>query len=225
MQPGGTQINIKEHLTKISKNDNFPKDHVNYLKQLKASGFEPKVIYDIGASVLYWTKHAEALWPEATIVLFDAFRPAEFLYKGYKYHMGVLSDKDDEVVKFYVNDMYPAGNSYYREIGTFGNVFPKENYVLYTTERLDSVVEENEFPLPDLVKLDVQGSEKDIIAGGLKTISHAKHLIVELQCVEYNEGAPNVEETLPYIESLGWKCTAPLFCDNGPDGDYGFTRI
>jgi hypothetical protein len=86
-------------------------------------------------------------------------------------------------------------------------------------------VEENDFPLPDLVKIDVQCSEKYIIAGGLNTISHAKHLIVELQSIEYNEGAPNVDETLPYIESLGWKCTAPLFCNNGPDGDYGFTRI
>ena len=225
MATDGTSMNLQEHLTKISKHDDFPKDHVNYLKQLKESGFEPKVIYDIGANVLYWTRHARELWPEADIVLFDAYRPVEFLYSGYKHHIGVLSDKDDEVVKFYINDMYPGGNSYYREIGSYRNIFPKENYALYKTERLDSVVEENEFPLPDLVKLDVQGSEKDIIAGGLHTLSHAKHLIVELQTIEYNEGAPNMEETLPYIESLGWKCTAPLFCNNGPDGDYGFTRI
>ena len=40
----------------------------------------------------------------------------------------------------------------------------------------------------------------------------------------YNEGAPLVDETLPFIEKLGFNCTAPLFCDNGPGGDYGFVR-
>ena len=29
----------------------MPKDHVSYLKRLKESGFEPKVIYDIGSCV------------------------------------------------------------------------------------------------------------------------------------------------------------------------------
>jgi hypothetical protein len=81
-----------------------------------------------------------------------------------------------------------------------------------------------EFPLPDLVKIDVQGSEQDVIQGGIKTLANANHLIVEMQKVEYNKGAPLVSETLPWIESRGWKCVAPLFADNGADGDYGFVR-
>jgi hypothetical protein len=36
------------------------------------------------------------------------------------------------------------------------------------------------------------------------------------------EGAPLVGETLPFIESLGFKCVAPRFSDNGSDADYGF---
>lgn len=227
MQPGDKKdkmLTHTEYLEHLATRNTLPSDHIDYLKQLKTSGFEPKVIYDIGASILHWEKHAKTIWPDAKIILFDAYQPAEFLYKNNTYHIGVLSDKDDEVVKFYTNDRYPGGNSYYREIGSYGNMFPKDAYTLYRTERLDTVVEENDFPLPDLVKIDTQGAEKDIIKGGIKTFAHAQHLIVEMQSVEYNEGAPQVDETLPYIESLGWKCTAPLFCNNGPDGDYGFTR-
>lgn len=216
-------FDIKEHLTNWSKNGSIPDDHIAYLKELKASGFEPKVIYDIGANVLHWTREAKKLWPKAKFVLFDAYQPGEFLYKDYDYHIGVLSDVNDNVVKFYVNDIWPGGNSYYREVGSFGSVFPKDKYILYRTETLDSVVEDNEFPLPDLVKIDVQGAEKDVIAGGAKTLANAKHMLVEIQAIEYNEGAPLVDETVPYIESCGWKLTRQ-FCDNGPDADYGFVR-
>jgi FkbM family methyltransferase len=216
-------FDIREHLTNLSKNGSIPNDHISYLKELKATGFEPNVIYDIGANALFWTREAKKLWPKATFVLFDAYQPCEFLYKDHMYHIGVLSDTNDNVVKFYVNDMLSGGNSYYREIGSYGNVFPKDKYILYRTETLDSVVEDNEFPLPDLVKIDVQGAEKDIITGGLKTLANAKHMLVEMQAIEYNEGAPLVDETVPFIESCGWKLTRQ-FCDNGPDADYGFVR-
>ena len=49
-------------------------------------------------------------------------------------------------------------------------------------------------------------------------------MIVELQHIEYNQGAFMTNESLPIIESLGWKCDAPLFQNNGPDGDYSFVK-
>jgi len=91
---------------------------------------------------------------------------------------------------------------------------------------LDSVVRERGFPLPDLVKMDVQGGERDVVAGGRETLRAAEHIIAELQKTQYNEGAPLADEVREYIESaLGVACVAPLFCDNGPDGDYGFARV
>ena len=74
------------------------------------------------------------------------------------------------------------------------------------THTLDSVVKNKKFPLPDLVKIDVQGCEKDIIEGGIKTISNTAHLIVELQHEEYNLNAPLNKQTVPFIEKIGFKC-------------------
>lgn len=201
---------------------NIPEKHIEYLRNLKASGFEPDVIYDIGANVLHWTKNAEKIWPDAKIILFDAYEPCEFLYQGYGHHMGVLSKSDNDTVKFYQSQAYPGGNSYYKENS---NVFGEFNYAMMTTRTLDSVVKEHNFPLPDLIKIDVQGSEKDILMGAKNTIKYATRMIVELQHVEYNLGAPKSDETLPFIEGLGWKCTDPLFQNNGPDGDYGFVNV
>lgn len=220
-------MNPIENMYKIYNQDLMPADHVAYLESLKSNGFEPKVIYDIGAACLHWTRHAERLWPDAKIYVFDGFEMLEMLYMNHKpeheYHVGVLSDAKREL-KFYENPILFGGNSYYREIGGAPGVFPESNFRTTVANTIDDIVAERGWELPDLVKIDVQGAEKDVISGGIKTLAHAKHLLVEMQRTEYNLGAPKVDETLPYIESLGWKCVAPLFCDNGPDGDYGFVR-
>jgi FkbM family methyltransferase len=216
-------MSTQEHLTTLSKKDLLPRSHFQYLENLKKSGFEPKVIYDIGSCVLHWTNAVKRLWPDSTYILFDAFREAEFLYKGYDYHMGVLCNEDNKELKFYKNVIHPGGNSYYREIGCEGGkYFPVDQFQVEIGMTLDTIVKERGFPLPDLIKIDVQGAEYDIISGGKTVINNAKHLVCEMQHTNYNDGAPTVNTTLPYIESLGWKCVAPLFTNNGPDGDYGF---
>ena len=214
-------------LLKISKNDWLPYNHYMYLRNLKERGFEPKVIYDIGSCVLHWTNKAKEIWPDATYILFDGMREAEFLYCGYQYHMGVLCDEDNKELKFYKNVEEPGGNSYYREIGhpNSAKIFPEDGYVVERGMTLDSIVKQKGFPLPDLIKMDIQGAEKDVLQGGQMVQSHAKHLIVEMQHENYNDGAPKVFETGSYIESLGWTCCAPKFSVNYADADYGYERI
>jgi FkbM family methyltransferase len=215
---------LQEYLYKLSNEKHLPDNHINYLYKLKIQGFEPKVIYDIGSCVLHWTKYAEKLWPDAKIILFDAFEPAEFLYENYDYNIGVLSDKDNNIVKFYQNDYYPGGNSYYRELGCDNNYFPENNYIEKKTKTLDTIVKEKGFPLPDFIKIDVQGCELDILNGGQNTIKNAKKMIIELQHKEYNLGAKLCNESLTIIKDMGWSCTDPLFSNNGCDGDYGFVN-
>jgi len=218
---------LKNHLLYLHHLDITKKEHSDYLLNLKNQGFEPKVIYDIGSCVLHWTKEAKKIWPDAQYILFDAFAEAEIMYQGYDYHMGVLSDKDNNIVKFYQNNYSPGGNSYYREIGCEnGKYFPEDKYIEKITKKLDTIVKDRGFPLPDFVKIDVQGSEIDIIKGGLNTLKHASRMIVELQHTEYNAGAPKSDISMPSIEEiLNFKCTDPLFCNNGADGDYHFMKV
>ena len=74
------------------------------------------------------------------------------------------------IVPFFQNDIYPGGNSYYKEIGhpNSENLYNNSNCFLRNTYKLDTIVKNKNFPLPDLVKIDVQGCEKDIIQGGKK---------------------------------------------------------
>ena len=228
--PDGFLSDDKEYKNKVINNiidvyykDLLPLDHIKFLEKLKTDyNFKPSVCYDIGTAVLHWTRHAERIWPESKIILFDAFEPVKFLYKNYDHHCGVLSNDDNKKIKFYQNDMLFGGNSYYREIGSGSDVFPTNQYILKTTRSLDSIVNERNFLYPDLIKIDVQGAELDIIKGAKNVLSHAKYLLVELQNVNYNDGAPLFNETKTYLESIGWECIAEKITDNGPDGDYCF---
>ena len=73
------------------------------------------------------------------------------------------------------------------------------------------------------VKMDIQGAELDVLKGGRNTISAAKHVILEMQRVEYNKGAPLKDEVIAYMNTLGFDCVG-LFSDNKFDGDYHFVK-
>lgn len=217
-----------EHLASMAFETSSP-EHSAYLRALKNSGFTPLVVYDIGACVLQWTTFAKSLWPDARFVVFDAFDRAEFLYRraGLEYHMGVISDTDGHKVQFYKNDEQPSGSSYYREIGcgaVSDALFPAGSGTGLTTSTIDTVSRLRRFPPPDLVKIDVQGSEADVLRGAVSTFSKTRHMIVEMQHTAYNEGAPGRDETSALIVGqLGW--TPVKMIQGGKfDADYAFTR-
>lgn len=206
----------------MSLDNSIPPGHYNFLRALKDT-FEPKIIYDIGSCVLHWTHRAKEVWPEAECVLFDAFEPAAFLYKSHRHFIGVLGDQDGKDVTFYQNNYSPTGNSRYKEIGGPPDIV--FDPVPRTMHRLDTIVQKYKFPLPDLVKIDVQGCELDIMKGASVVLDHAKVLIVEMQHTNYNDAAPQVWETKPWIESHGWTCIAERFSRNGDiDADYAFVK-
>ena len=204
----------------------LPEKTSSFLHKICADGFHPRVIYDVGSCVMHFTDVAHRVWPDADIVMFDAIESVRVHYEesGFKFHIGVLSDVEKHLT-FYESNLHPGGNSYYKEIGS------SESHIHFTdaagrrtmSKSLKAVCAEHHFPLPDLVKIDVQGAEMDIVKGGEDIIRHATYLIVEMQHTEYNSGAPRVETTSPYIESLGFQCIGQLH-NNGPDADYAFVK-
>jgi FkbM family methyltransferase len=144
-------------------------------------------------------------------------------------HIGVLSDQDGKTVEFYENKENPAGNSYYRENSQFSpaatHLYSDEHKVIKVASTLDTVVKQRGWPAPDLIKMDIQGAEMDVLKGAQETLKSCQNLILELQTVEYNTGAPLKDEVISYVESLGFRLVESQFAQaSGYDGDYHFTR-
>lgn len=221
-----------ERLVNLYEQNLLPYQHRTHLRTMRdAQQIYPNVIYDIGSCVLHWAKPAKNIWPDARIILFEAMPEVEQLYNnlGWQdYTIGPLGNKDKEEIVFYQNTMYPGGNSYYRENPDINpealKYFPDSSARKMIMRTLDSMVEQYNIPLPDLIKMDVQGAELDILKGAEKTLKSCNHIILEVQKVEYNKGAPQQKEVLDYMKSIGFE-NWEEFCSHEYDSDWHFWRV
>lgn len=223
----------EQHLRDVSKRAWLPQEHISYLTSMKQQGIEPKVMYDIGACVLHWTHEAKKLWPNSEIILFEAMSAVESLYQeeGYRYFLGPLGEQDGVEVDFYENLENPGGNSYFRENPELSPnaplLFPESNKKRLTLSTLDTLVRKHHLPLPDLIKMDIQGAELAVLRGASYALSKCDHLILELQHKDYNLGAPKRDEVIEYLRGQGYQCVSGMFSgsEEGADGDYHFVRV
>ncbi len=227
-------INSYPRLKDISRERPINATHQEYLIRMRDEfGFNPNIIYDVGACVNHWNTIAKEVWPNAKYYLFEAMEESEdlFLEGNDPYEIGVFSDVDDKEVTFYKNVTFPGGNSYYMENPQHSSMASAlfenpSNQFARKTKTLDTVMKRRGFPLPQLLKIDVQGCEIDILKGCPEILNNVEHLIVELQHVEYNIGAQLQDESIPIIESLGFELITPSFSlSSHADSDYHFKKI
>lgn len=225
-----TEDPVRARLRQLGSMDLLPATHRNYLHQLKTQ-IQPKVIYDIGACVLHWTRHAADVWPDAKIVAFEAMKDTEFLYQeqGMPYVSGAaLYHTDQVVLNFFENVTHPGGNSIYRENPALSpdavHLFPTEKAVKRVGMRLDTLVDMYKFPPPDVIKIDVQGAELDVLKGADRALESCKDVIIELQFDEYNIGAAGYNTVAEYLRSKGFEQVGDAFSRTKYDADFHFRK-
>jgi hypothetical protein len=76
------------------------------------------------------------------------------------------------------------------------------------------------------MKLDVQGAECDILKGSTQVLESVEWLIVELQHINYNDGALLAADSIALIQSLGFELIHERFASSDAtiDADYLFRK-
>lgn len=165
--------------------------------------FQPKRILDIGANTGQFYHSCKNHYPDAYYYLVEGNYRCEPSLKnlGTNYSIALLSDSE-KVVDFYVRktELLCTGNSIYRENTPF---FSDDQIQIekIKTITLDSLLPDSTF---DLIKIDVQGSEIDIMSGGKNIISKSQGIILEVSLVEYNLNSPNKDQVYSYMQSIGF---------------------
>ena len=166
--------------------------------------FIPYKILDIGANIGQFHQEAKQTYPESYIFSIEASEDCEsYLEKiSNNYYIGLLSKENIEY-NFYSRENYSTGtgDSIYKELTPF---YSDENLKIIKKQgiRLDDLfTKDSEF---DLIKIDTQGSELDIIEGGVELCKKAKGILLEVSLTQYNENAPLYNDVIEYMNSLGF---------------------
>jgi len=164
-------------------------------------------VLDIGAYEGYWSKDIKELFPTCSPFMIEGNpeKNAKLEKSEFPFEIALLADKKKEVTFHQTNCEYNTGNSIYREQTIFFHDREKYYSQQLMTTTLEDVVKRNRLTNIDIIKMDVQGAEKDVIKGGLEVVKKCKMLILELPVAMYNAGAPTFTEMIIFLDQIGFK--------------------
>jgi len=179
------------------------------LEEVRDMGIDPTAILDIGAHSGQFYGWAKRVWPNSFIWMVEANhlheRTLENLIRFSEdvYLIAALGDEEREVT-FYTRSDKPhtEGNSYYKE-ANYWDIPQLVQESKVTLQKLDNLFEDDS--VFDIIKVDTQGSEIDILKGGKDLVSKAQAIILEVSFIPYNEGAPTDQETIDYMNEIGFE--------------------
>ena len=157
----------------------------------------PKRVLDIGAHIGDFTSTLAKLSPECEFVMVEAnLHCKPYLEKVNKPYQILALSHYTGIASLYVEkaNNIGTGASIYRENtewykdGKFDLIETPVN----TLDNLNFFADE----MIDLVKIDTQGAELDILNGGKKTIKRSKYLLLEVSTLQYNIGAPLMDQVV-----------------------------
>ena len=179
------------------------------LEEVRDMGINPNAILDIGAHTGQFHSWSKRVWPDVGVFMIEANPLHEShldklaMMNGDNYLIAALGDEEREVT-FYTRSDKPhtEGNSYYKE-ANYWDIPQLVQESKTKLKKLDNIFEDD--ATFELIKIDTQGSELDILKGGEELVKRALAVVLEVSLIEYNEGAPSAEETINYMNKIGFE--------------------
>ena len=222
-----------------AKPQRFSEAELRLLERLKAFGYIPQIIYDIGASNGAWSQSVATICPESTYHLFEPL--ADHL----DHYREVMTSNLAAHPNFTLHKIGLGDDNATLEMAIFGNAVGStfieiesikgqqealksgghlDEIASFPVRRLDDYAAEAGLPPPNLVKIDTQGYERTIIAGGKAMMVQADILILETWLYRgYGAATPLLHELIPIVAELGFVPTD--FGDGYWDAGHKLTSI
>ncbi|MDB4902154.1 MAG: methyltransferase, FkbM family [Mucilaginibacter sp.] len=172
-------------------------DSLELLELIKSDGFNAKTIFDVGANIGTWTLLAKSFFSNAAIHAFEPlsnhiqkFEENTRTIKDVHLHSFCLGNENKESVinVSSFSDSSSILNAAPLEFEQYRIKKVSEEQILI--KRLDYLIDQNLLPIPDIVKLDVQGFELEVLKGMGEYLNKVSYLIVEVSFKEYYYGQP-----------------------------------
>ena len=189
-------------------------DHYRRLLHWRDEGFRPSVVYDIGAHAGCWAEMCQGIYQPTTCCLFEPQN--EYLNQA---RQRQPPGANWVLLPIALGEVESEATIHLTKNRSASSLLPPlQNDWLQasTTEMgqervrvlpLDELTQKRQLPLPDLVKIDVQGFEAKVIAGGTSTLRDAQRIIVETSLKPIYQGQPLLPEVLFTLTQCGFRLT------------------
>jgi FkbM family methyltransferase len=185
--------------------------HVRLLRW-RDEGFHPKAVYDIGAHAGFWSEMAQAVYSPDRIFLFEPQRALQEQARArqpagavWEVVPAALGDRE-EIQWINVTENAAASSLLPPEavgMESWGTRPMRREEV--SVMRLDRLASTRNLPPPDLVKIDVQGYERPVLAGGRETLAQAQRIVIEVSLLEIYQGQPLLPEVAEILAGWGFE--------------------
>jgi FkbM family methyltransferase len=180
----------------------------SFLEDIKARGFAPRGLLDIGANVGDWTRMALSIFPDLRFVLIEPQREMRASLESLAERPGC----------FFINAAAGPKSGHmvqtiWEDLGGSSFLPPVEEELLRSgRQRLTKIMTIDEALQqecggfqPDLVKIDVQGFELAVLAGAKQLFDCVELFIIETSLFEFMPGQPLTRDVINFMTQRGYE--------------------
>jgi len=175
------------------------------VRHLQAKGLAPRVILDVGAAQGCWTNFASTCFPDAEFFMIDPLTENQAALESLclhnpRFHYLLLgAGRESRSLTMNVTPDLDGSS-----LCEFPNPDARRQRQIQV-EPIDRLLNDARIQPPDLVKIDVQGWELEVLAGGQRLFDTAHVFILEVNLFKFTPDCPLVHEVVAYMASKNYR--------------------
>lgn len=186
-------------------------DVYSFMEDVKALGFKPKQVIDVGAYNGCWSRHILPVFPDSKYHLIEPQVELESELKEactelphFSYTLAGCSSEIGELI------LTTLGN---KDGSTF--TIAKDDALIQSGKQkivpvvtIDQLIEKGVIDIPDVIKADVQGLELDVLRGAKKALGKTELIILECSLFPFGSETapfPLVREVIDFMHKEGYE--------------------
>lgn len=185
-----------------------------------------RTIIDVGANQGQFALASTKEFPQANII---SFEPLPEQYEKFKFNLkkfknveihNVALGNEPGIIDFYRNEHSHASSALLisEEQKKAIPETAKTTRIQVRVDRLDEILSKRELHGATLLKLDVQGYERNVLEGSANLLSKIDYLVFEASFIPMYKGEPLFEEMHRFLRNIGFELIAPVGFLEGKNG-------
>lgn len=170
------------------------------LTALQLRGFKPNTCLDVGAHKGGWSRQAKRIFPSMSCYLIEPLAEMQSYLENFvqefpdsKYLL-VGAGATDTALPFEIR--HDLTGSSFLQASTTASAHEQRTTQVRT---IDSLLLDNQFDVPELVKLDVQGYELQALQGATQLFGKTEVFILEVSFFEYMPSMPLIDDVIRFM--------------------------